>query len=82
VKGILVLDDIVGFVNEIIYWSSRIHIEADLRAFPGDWVKNSTTNDAEVDACLDTCGRRFHMLNWGKQRDIREVKRRVGNGCA
>ena len=37
-------------------------------------------NDAEVDACLDhlpDCG--FNVLNWGKQKDIREVKQRVGN---
>jgi uroporphyrinogen decarboxylase len=47
-------------------------------AFPKDWVK-IYHNDAEVDACLDhlpDCG--FNVLNWGKQKDIREVKQRVG----
>ena len=37
-------------------------------------------NDAEVDACLDHLpDAGFNVLNWGKQKDIREVKRRVGD---
>jgi len=37
-------------------------------------------NDAEVDACLDHLpDAGFHVLNWGKQKDIREVKQRVGD---
>jgi uroporphyrinogen decarboxylase len=37
-------------------------------------------NDAEVDACLDHLpDAGFNMLNWGKQKNIREVKRRVGS---
>ena len=33
-------------------------------------------NDAEVDACLDHLpDAGFNVLNWGKQKDIREVKR-------
>ncbi len=36
-------------------------------------------NDAEVDACLDHLpDAGFNVLNWGKQKDIREVKARVG----
>jgi len=48
-------------------------------AFPADWVK-IYHNDAEVDACLDHLpDAGFNVLNWGKQKDIREVKRRVGD---
>ena len=37
-------------------------------------------NDAEVDACLDHLpDAGFNVLNWGKQKDIREVKQRVGD---
>jgi uroporphyrinogen decarboxylase len=37
-------------------------------------------NDAEVDACLDHLpDAGFTTLNWGKQKDIREVKQRVGD---
>src|SRR5205085_10941910 len=36
--------------------------------------------DAEVDACLDHLpDAGFNVLNWGKQKDIREVKQRVGD---
>ena len=48
-------------------------------AFPDDWVK-VYHNDAEVDACLDHLpDAGFNVLNWGKQKDIREVKARVGD---
>ncbi len=48
-------------------------------AFPKDWVK-LYHNDAEVDACLDHLpDAGFNVLNWGKQKDIREVKQRVGD---
>src|SRR6185312_15571515 len=44
-----------------------------------DWVK-VYHNDAEVDACLDHLpDAGFNVLNWGKQKDIREVKSRVGD---
>ena len=37
-------------------------------------------NDAEVDACLDHLpDAGFNVLNWGKQKDIREVKQRIGD---
>jgi uroporphyrinogen decarboxylase len=37
-------------------------------------------NDAEVDACLDHLpDAGFNVLNWGKQKHITEVKRRVGD---
>ena len=37
-------------------------------------------NDANINACLEhlpDCG--FHVLNWGKQPDIAQVKARVGS---
>jgi uroporphyrinogen decarboxylase len=80
VEGIFILDDIVGFINEDHYMEfAHPYLKRICDAFPKDWVK-VYHNDAEVDACLDhlpDCG--FHVLNWGKQRDIREVKRRVGD---
>ena len=79
VEGIFILDDIVGFVNEDHYQEfAHPYLKRICDAFPADWVK-LYHNDAEVDACLDHLpDAGFNMLNWGKQRDIREVKRRVG----
>jgi uroporphyrinogen-III decarboxylase len=80
VEGIFILDDIVGFVSEEYYLEyAHPYLTRICDAFPKDWVK-IYHNDAEVDACLDhlpDCG--FNVLNWGKQKDIREVKQRVGN---
>jgi uroporphyrinogen decarboxylase len=80
VEGFLLLDDIVGFVNEEHYLEfAHPYLKRICDAFPKDWVK-VYHNDAEIDACLEhlpDCG--FHVLNWGKQTGIREVKARVGN---
>lgn len=80
VEGFLLLDDIVGFINEDHYLEfAHPYLTRICDAFPKEWVK-IYHNDAEVDACLDhlpDCG--FTVLNWGKQKDIREVKRRVGD---
>jgi uroporphyrinogen decarboxylase len=80
VEGIFVLDDIVGFVNEEHYKEfAHPYLKRICDAFPAGWVK-LYHNDAEVDACLDHLpDAGFNVLNWGKQRDIREVKRRVGH---
>jgi uroporphyrinogen-III decarboxylase len=79
VEGIFLLDDIVGFVNEEHYLEfAHPFLKRICDAFPSDWVK-IYHNDAEVDACLDHLpGAGFNVLNWGVQKDIREVKRRVG----
>ena len=79
VEGIFILDDIVGFINEDHYLEfAHPYLKRICDAFPDDWVK-IYHNDAEVDACLDHLpDAGFHVLNWGKQKDIREVKRRVG----
>jgi len=77
VEGIFILDDIVGFINEEHYQEfAHPYLKRICEAFPKDWVK-IYHNDAEVDACLDhlpDCG--FNVLNWGKQKDIAEVKAR------
>lgn len=80
VEGIFILDDIVGFVNEEHYKEfAHPYLKRICDAFPKDWVK-IYHNDANINACLEhipDCG--FHVLNWGKQTDIAEVKRRAGN---
>ena len=80
VEGIFILDDIVGFINEEHYLEfAHPYLKRICDAFPDDWVK-LYHNDAEVDACLDHLpDAGFNVLNWGKQKDIREVKQRVGD---
>jgi len=80
VEGIFILDDIVGFINEEHYLEfAHPYLKRICDAFPKDWVK-LYHNDAEVDACLDHLpDTGFNVLNWGKQRTIDEVKKRVGD---
>jgi uroporphyrinogen-III decarboxylase len=80
VEGIFILDDIVGFINEEHYQEfAHPYLKRICDAFPKDWVK-LYHNDAEVDACLNHLpDAGFTVLNWGKQKDIREVKQRVGD---
>src|SRR6202012_2993950 len=79
-ESIFILDDIVGFINEEHYLEfAHPYLKRICDAFPKDWVK-VYHNDAEVDACLNhlpDCG--FNALNWGKEKDIREVKEPVGD---
>lgn len=80
VEGIFLLDDIVGFVGESHYLEfCHPYLKRICDAFPGDWVK-IYHNDASIEACLEhlpDVG--FDVLNWGKQTDIADVKRRIGN---
>jgi len=78
VEGIFILDDIVGFVNEEHYLEfAHPRLKKICDAFPRDWVK-LYHNDAKIEACLDHLpDAGFNMLNWGKQPDCAEVKRRV-----
>jgi uroporphyrinogen decarboxylase len=80
VEGIFILDDIVGFINEEHYREfAHPYLKRICDAFPQHWVK-IYHNDAEISACLDhlpDCG--FNVLNWGKQTDFAEVKKRVGD---
>jgi len=80
VEGIFILDDIVGFVGEDDYLQfAHPYLKRICDAFPADWVK-IYHNDADVNACLkhlpDTG---FNVLNWGKQTEISDVKRVVGD---
>jgi len=79
VGGIFILDDIVGFVNEEFYREfCHPYLKRICEAFPADWVK-LYHNDASIEACLEHLpDAGFNMLNWGKQTDIADVKRRVG----
>ena len=80
VEGILILDDIVGFINEDHYLEfAHPYLKRICDAFPKDWIK-VYHNDADINACLEhlpDCG--FHVLNWGKQTDIEDVKDIVGD---
>jgi MtaA/CmuA family methyltransferase len=80
VESIFILDDIVGFINEEYYLEfAHPYLKRICDAFPEEWVK-VYHNDAEVNACLDHLpDTGFNVLNWGKQRSITEVKRRVGS---
>ncbi len=79
VEGIFILDDIVGFIGEEHYLEfAHPYLKRICDAFPKDWIK-IYHNDASINVCLEhlpDCG--FHVLNWGKQTDIAEVKARVG----
>lgn len=79
VESIFVLDDIVGFIGERHYMEfAHPYLKKICDAFPHDWIK-IYHNDASIEKCLEhlpDCG--FHVLNWGKQTDICEVKKRVG----
>jgi uroporphyrinogen decarboxylase len=79
VEGIFILDDIVGFVSEQHYLEfAAPYLKRICAAFPPEWIR-IYHNDASVAACLDHLpDAGFNVLNWGKQTDIREVKRRVG----
>jgi uroporphyrinogen decarboxylase len=79
VESIFILHDIVGFVNEDHYKEfCHPYLKRICDAFPKDWVK-IYHNDASVEACLNYLpDAGFHVLNWGKQTDICDVKDRVG----
>jgi uroporphyrinogen decarboxylase len=80
VESIFVLDDIVGFVNEEHYMEfAHPYLKRICDAFPADWVK-LYHNDASIEACLEHLpDTGFNVLNWGKQTNIRDVKRRIGD---
>jgi uroporphyrinogen-III decarboxylase len=80
VEGFLVLDDVVGLIGPAHYLEfAHPYLTRICEAFPRDWVK-IYHNDAPINACLDHLpDTGFNVLNWGKQTNIREVKRRVGD---
>ncbi len=80
VESILLLDDIVGFINEKQYMEfAHPYLKQICDAFPSEWIK-VYHNDANIGGCLDHLpDAGFHVLNWGKHKHISEVKRRVGD---
>lgn len=79
VEGILVLDDIVGFIGRQHYLEfAHPFLKRICNAFPRDWVK-VFHNDAPIVACLDLLpDTGFDVLNWGKQTDVSWAAERLG----
>jgi len=80
VESIFILDDVVGFINKEYYLEfAHPYLKRICDAFPKDWIK-VYHNDAKLEACLDHLpDTGFQVLNWGKQKNIRELKQRVGD---
>jgi uroporphyrinogen decarboxylase len=79
VEGFLLLDDIVGFLGPDHY-EEFCHplLKRICDAFPAHWLK-IYHNDASIDVCLERLpDAGFHVLNWGKQTPVAEVRARVG----
>ncbi|MCX7885637.1 MAG: uroporphyrinogen decarboxylase family protein [Verrucomicrobiae bacterium] len=78
VEGILVLDDIVGFLGRNHYQEfAHPRLKRICAAFPQHWVK-IYHNDANVAAFLDMLpDTGFDVLNWGKQLPVAEAARRI-----
>lgn len=79
VDGILVLDDIIGFVSEALYLEfAHPYLARICAAFPGKWVK-VFHNDANVRPFLkhlpDTG---FDALNWTHKIDAGEARQATG----
>ena len=66
VEGILILDDLAGFVGRRHYQQfAHPFLKRICDAFPADWVK-VLHNDASVAACVDLIpDAGFDVLNWG-----------------
>ncbi len=79
VEGILLLDDIVGFVGAEHYQEfCHPYLKRICAAFPPDWIR-IYHNDASIEVCLEHLpDAGFQVLNWGKQTDFAAVKARVG----
>ncbi len=80
VEGILVLDDIVGFLSRKHYLEfAHPYLRQVFEAFPHEWVK-VYHNDANIKPMLeDLAETGFDVLNWGKNLDLTEVSSRIGN---
>ena len=83
VEGILVLDDIVGFLSPDAYREfAHPYLKQICDAFPADWVK-VYHNDANVRPFLaDLPDTGFDVLNWSHKVDVREVHEKTnGRMC-
>jgi uroporphyrinogen decarboxylase len=78
VEGILVLDDIVGFLSPGAYREfAHPYLKQICDAFPSGWVK-VYHNDANVRPFLaDLADTGFGVLNWSGRIDIREVREKT-----
>ncbi|RPI23987.1 MAG: uroporphyrinogen decarboxylase [Acidobacteria bacterium] len=79
VEGILVLDDIVGFLSRDHYLKfAHPYLKRICDSFPSEWVK-VYHNDANVTPFLSNVAETgFDVLNWGKTLDVAEAYRRLG----
>jgi uroporphyrinogen decarboxylase len=79
VEGILVLDDIPGFLSRRHYGEfAHPYLKRVFEAFPREWVK-IYHNDANIHPMLeDLSDAGFDVLNWGPRPDAGEVRRRTG----
>jgi uroporphyrinogen decarboxylase len=79
VEGILLLDDIVGFVGRAHYEEFAHPFLARIcAAFPADWVK-VYHNDASVEACLERLpDAGFDVLNWSHLTPVAAASARLG----
>ena len=80
VEGILILDDIVGFIGRRHYEEfAHPFLKRICDNFPADWVK-VFHNDASVAACLDLLPHTgFEVLNWGVKPAVADAFERVGD---
>jgi uroporphyrinogen-III decarboxylase len=78
VEGILVLDDIVGFLSPKHYSEfAHPYLKQVFDSFPKAWVK-VYHNDANIEPFLeDLVGVGFDVLNWSHKLDLNEVRRRT-----
>jgi len=79
VEGILVLDDVAGFIGRKHYERfAHPFLKRYCDAFPPHWVK-VFHNDASVAACLERIADAgFDVLNWGVETSLPQACRRVG----
>jgi uroporphyrinogen-III decarboxylase len=83
VEGILVLDDIVGFLSAPAYREfAHPYLKQICDAFPPEWIK-IYHNDANVRPCLaDLPGTGFDVLNWGYKVDFLQAREKTaGRMC-
>jgi uroporphyrinogen decarboxylase len=79
VEGVLVLDDIVGFLSHKHYEEfAHPYLQKVFSSFPPSWVK-VYHNDARIDPLLEDLAEvGFDVLNWTHKLDINEVRKRTG----
>ena len=79
VEGILVLDDIVGFLSPKHYQEfAHPYLQKVFSSFPASWVK-VYHNDARIDPFLESLAEvGFDVLNWTHQLGISDVRKRTG----